>query len=87
VHVRLVLLGRVHVRLADGEAVGRRRALLEGRLGAQGRAELVGVDADVLGHLCPGGYRGPAYGREEVLGDHGVFGMERQPFCFLKVWR
>lgn len=62
VDVGLLMLGGEDVGLADGKAVDRNRALLEGRLDRVGGAEGVAVDADVLGDGRVGGQRGPADG-------------------------
>lgn len=78
VDMSLVLLGGEHVGLAGRETVGRRGALLEGSLGAQGRVQLVGVDADISGDLGPRGDRGTAHGREEGFGKHVSTGRNEE---------
>lgn len=72
VDVRLVLLRREHVGVTDGKAVGRRGALLEGGLRCEGRVQLVGVDANILGDLGPRRDGRSAHGREEGFGEHGL---------------
>lgn len=64
----LVLLGCEQVSLTGGETVWRGIALLEGGFGAQSRVQLVGVYANVLGDLSPGGDGGTTHGREEGFG-------------------
>lgn len=74
VHVNMcfVLLGGEHMGVTDSETVWRGGALLESGFEAQGRVQLVGVDADVLGDLGPGREGWSAYGREERFGKHDV---------------
>ena len=59
--------------VTNRQAVWCRGALFERGLGAQGRVQLVGVDADILGDLGPGCDGRSAYGREERFGKHDTF--------------
>lgn len=66
----LLVLGGENVVLADGEAVGADRALLEGGFETPCGRDGVVVDADVLGHGSVGSNGGAADGGHELLGEH-----------------